>query len=375
MKRDHWIVAACAAFVLTAPAAWAGAPLAKDDIVRELGKLPVVIEGGGAIQLEVFVARPKAAGRYPLAIITHGTPRNPDASVTRTVSIMNYAFQAEDFARRGYVAATVMRRGYGESEGSYEESMGSCDRTNYSGAAAESMKDLRAAIEALKRRPDVEPGTVIAIGVSSGGFGVLALAARAPEGLRAVVNVAGGRGSQGPNIVCKEHDLVRVFGEFGKTSRIPTLWIYALNDQFFGPDLARRFHAAFTAGGASAEFVGTPAFGRDGHGLFNAKEGRAHWWGPVDRFLQQQKLPTWDAAPAEPYVPDHPPPAALSDKGKEAWRSYLQGMDNRAFATTPDGRFGWRLGRRTLEEAKADALKFCGRPDCKIVAENDRLVP
>lgn len=374
MKSGNWGLAACAVLLVAAQSAFAGAPLTRDEIISEQGKLPVVIDRGGAIQLEVLVVRPKAAGRYPLAILTHGTPRNPDLSIIRSMSVMAYAFQAEDFARRGYVAVVVMRRGYGGSDGGFEESMGTCNSTNYPGAAENTVRDLRAAIEALKKRPDVDPQRIIAVGESSGGFGVLALSAKPPEGLRAVVNFAGGRGSSGPNFVCQEQQLVWVFGEFGKTSRLPTLWIYSQNDQFFGPDLARRLHAAFIAGGAGAEFIGAPAFGRDGHGLFMAKAGRAHWWGPVDRFLLRADLPTWNAAPNEPAVPDYPPPAALSDRGKDAWNSFLQGSDHRAFAMAPDGRFGWRIGRRTLDEAKAEALKFCGRPDCKVVAENDRLV-
>lgn len=349
-------------------------PLARDQVMQEIGKLPVTI-GAREMQLEVLVARPKAEGRYPVAVITHGTPGNPDDNVIRTVSVMGYAFQAEDFARRGYLAVAVMRRGYGQSEGRFEESMGACNATNYPGAAAETVKDLAAVIEAVKKRADADPQRIVAIGESAGGFAVTALSARPPEGLRAVINFAGGRGSSGPGQMCQEHELERTFGTFGKTSRIPTLWIYSQNDTRFGPELARRMHAAFVAGGASAEFVAAPAFGREGHLLFLSKAGRAHWWDPVDQFLKRHSLPTWDAAPGEPFVADLPPPPGLGDRAKEAWVSYLGGSDNRAFAVAPDGRFGWRLGRRTLAEAKADALKFCGRPDCKVVAENDRLMP
>ncbi len=39
--------------------------------------------------------------------------------------------QAIEFARRGFAAVVLMRRGYGDSGGSYAESSGPCARRNY----------------------------------------------------------------------------------------------------------------------------------------------------------------------------------------------------------------------------------------------------
>ena len=106
-------------------------------------------------------------------------------------------------------------------------------------AASQSASDLRAAIEAMRSRTDVSTNGMIAVGVSAGGFASLALTADPPPGLAAAINFAGGRGSRADNDVCDEA-LVRAFATLGKTSRIPTLWIYAQNDKFFGPELVRR---------------------------------------------------------------------------------------------------------------------------------------
>jgi hypothetical protein len=53
------------------------------------------------------------------------------------------------------------------------------------------------------------------------------------------------------------------------------LWIYSENDTYFGPDLAKRMHEAFTATGGNAEFQMLPPFGSDGH-LIDAPEGRSN---------------------------------------------------------------------------------------------------
>jgi hypothetical protein len=79
--------------------------------------------------------------------------------------------------------------------------------------------------------------------------------------------------------------LVVAAGRYGSTARIPTLWLYAANDSFFAPDLARKMFDAFVRAGGRAEFVALPAFGSDGHQLFSAAGGRALWQPPIEKFL------------------------------------------------------------------------------------------
>jgi ABC-type phosphate/phosphonate transport system substrate-binding protein len=74
--------------------------------------------------------------------------------------------------------------------------------------------------------------------------------------VQAIITFAAGRGGRvdgKPNNNCAPDTLVEATRSFGKTSRIPTLWIYAENDTYFGPDLAKRMYEAFTAAGGNAE--------------------------------------------------------------------------------------------------------------------------
>ena len=214
------------------------------------------MEAAGPRGLEAMLLRPSGTRRYPLALISHGTPR--EGSARAPMSPYRSYRQALEFARRGFAALVFMRRGYGNSGGQYAESSGPCDRREYLRAASQSASDLRAAIEAMRSRTDVSTNGMIAVGVSAGGFASLALTADAPPGLAAAINFAGGRGSRADNDVCDEDALVRAFATLGKTSRIPTLWIYAQNDKFFGPELVRRMHTAFTGAGGRAQFVDVP---------------------------------------------------------------------------------------------------------------------
>jgi dienelactone hydrolase len=339
-----------------------------DGFYREDLRIPMAEAGPNG--LEALLVRPSGPQRYPLALISHGTPR--DQTARPAMSPYRMYRQAIEIARRGFAVLVVMRRGYGVSGGPYSESNGPCDDRDYLRAARTSAADLRAAIEATKKRTDVSADGMIAVGVSSGGFASIALAATAPRGLAAAISFAGGRGSRADDDVCDEDALVEAFAPLGRTSRIPTLWIYAANDKFFGPDLARRMYAAFTGAGGRAQLINAPAFGDDGHTLFS---DAIAWWTPVvDRFLREQGLGVREVlAPPQPAV--LPPPPWIGAKGRSAFADYLAGSPHRAFAASPGGSFSWRGGQRSAGAAQEAALVGCTKfaADCSIYAVDDEL--
>jgi hypothetical protein len=194
--------------------------------------------------------------------------------------------------------------------------------------------------------------------------------------LRAVISFAGGRGSPSPGVVCEDRALIRAFGAFGETARVPTLWVYSENDSYFPPSLARRFHDAFTEAGGRAQLVIAARFGDDGHGLFSRK-GTPVWRPLVDDFLRKVGLPTWDAPPPdEPTVDLAPPREVTTPAGRKAWADFLAAAPSKAFAVGPGGTWGWRSGRNSPDDARKQALENCqrGGAHCRIAAEDDALV-
>lgn len=332
--------------------------------------LRIPMAAAGPPGLEAFLVRPAPAKRYPLALISHGSPRAFDDRAT--MSARKYYAIALEFARRGFAALIVMRRGYGTSPGGRADSYGTCARADYIAATAVAVADLRAAIDAMMRRDDISPSGMIAVGHSAGGLATIALTAQAPPGLVAGINFAGGRGSSSDNFVCNPDALVQAFGSFGKTSRLPTLWVYAANDMFFAPSLAHRFRDAFRISGGNANFIDAPAFGEDGHYLYSATS-RPQWTPYVDAFLREQKLaPREILSPPDPL----PVPGQLSESGKAEFARYLASiLLHKAFAVSPKGRFGWRSGRASVADAQADALAACGKwaTGCSLYAVDDRL--
>ena len=363
----HAAIAVCATLALltglTPRPASAG-----DGFHRETLRIPFALAGPRG--LEAILIRPEGTRRYPLALISHGAPR--EASQRAEMTPNRFYAQAMEFARRGFAALVVMRRGYGDSAGEYSESNGPCTSPDYLVSARASAEDLRAAIAAMKARSDVATDGMIAVGQSAGGFATVALTANPPPGLVAAINFAGGRGSPANGKICDEAQLVETFGKLGAASRIPMLWIYTQNDQYFGPDAARKFHAAFTAAGGLAQFIDAPAFGSDGHNLFAS--GIEKWTPYVDGFLAAKNLGARDLLAAPP-LPDIPPPPQLAARYRESFMSYLKSGPHKAFAIAPNGGFSWRTGRRSVQNAKDDALKGCAEygTGCAVYAVDDAL--
>jgi len=344
---------------------------AQDILVTEM-RLPT--HGAGKKGLEAVMVRPNDTAPHPLALLTHGTPRDPQERAEMTP--LRLIPQAREFARRGWTAVIVMRRGYGDSGGSYEEDAHACSRyPDFVGVTKESVKDLREAAAYLATLPQVDPSRMIGIGVSTGGLAMVGLAADPPSGMVLAISFAGGRGSNAPDHVCSPDALINAFGEFGKRAKVPMLWIYAANDHFFGPQIAQSFYAAYTQNGGKARFIAAGPFGEDGHGLFSLR-GIPVWTPLVDDFLKRENLMLQDSL-LPVTVPTVDPPAYLSDDGREAFSNYLRNAPHKAFAASQGGHYGMIFGRRTAQEAEKNALELCKKrapknDSCTIVMIDDQ---
>ena len=345
----------------------AGAPARAAEFYTEDLRIPMAEAGPQG--LEAFLVRPAGTKRYPLALLSHGSPRSFDDRAN--MSAHKYYGIALEYARRGFAALIVMRRGYGTSPGGRVDSVGGCANAAYMPAAAIAVADLRAAIDAMGRRADVTTSGMIAAGHSAGGLATVALTAQAPSGLVAAISFAGGRGSRDDDDVCNEGGLVQAFATFGKTSRVPMLWVYATNDLFFGPDLARRLYDGFRGNGGNVKFVAAAPYGDDGHYLYSVV-GRPQWTPYVDAFLRERGLGHDILSLPDPL----PPPGQLNEAARAEFSRYLAStMPHKAFAVSPNGGYGWRSGRTTADDARRDSLSACMKwsPTCTLYAVDDQL--
>jgi dienelactone hydrolase len=327
----------------------------------------------GAMQgidvLQVEVERP---GKHPLAILTHGTAA--ERMDRATVTPWLFLPQAIWFARRGYVVLVVVRKGYGRSTGDQDGKFGGCQtggRGSFVEAGEDSAEDLRAAAKyAGEKLSEVDVGTVVSAGVSTGGFAQVALTADPPPGLKAAISFAGGRGGDGKEHNCDLGGVVSAFQHFGKKSRIPMLWIYSENDHWFPPAMTHKFDEAFRAGGGMDQLVMVPPYREDGHVYYYDV---AAWTPIVEDFLRgHDLLPLTNLLPGPP-VPNVAPPAGLADRGQAAFRTFLIMGPNKAFATNGAEGWGMSFGQFDQERADKKAMENCarnthGQGRCSVVA-------
>jgi dienelactone hydrolase len=352
-------------------ALFAAGTASAQEYKREPMRIPMAM--AGAQGLEALFIKPDLPGRLPLVLLNHGSPRSANDRPDMTPQGLERP--ALEFARRGFAVVLTMRRGFGASGGGFAENAGPCANSNFTNAASAAVADLRAVIEHLTKRPDIDGARIISVGVSAGGFASVALSAENPPGLVAAINFAGGRGSPRDDEVCSPERLVDAFATFGKKSRVPMLWVYAENDRYFGPAIAQRFHEAFSKGGGKAEFIKAPPFDRDGHALFG---GNIPGWTPyVDGFLKKQNLVLRDKQLALPPRANIAPPKQLSEAARKSFERFLDSPPHRAFAVSPKGHYGWRAGRRTVEDARKSAIERCAEHDsnCAIFVVDDKAAP
>lgn len=411
------VLLALAAIAACRPVA-AQADALHEGLFEESTRIPALIGGAGGgrvYHLSAFIARPEGDGPFPVVVVTHGAPRI--AADRARMTPEGSARQVRDFARRGWAAISVMRRGYGASDGAYAEDAGRCDRRDYETAGRESAEDVRGAIGWIAAQPWADHRRILLVGVSAGGFAMSALGADPPAGAIGIVSFAGGRGSRAPDDVCQPERLVAAFRAFGRTTRLPALWIYAENDRFFGPELAWAMHSAYAAGGTPVELAMLSPFGEDGHYVYGAAHSR--WWPLVDLFLRRHGWPTWspdhltlsgaraapaNGVPAEAAIanglaanglPANGVPAngaapnaividgvaingSAGDRLRDAFERYLAGPGEKAMAIAGTGAFGWATGRNSTREAREDALAFCRRSTnaaCRLRFVNLAPVP
>ena len=157
------------------------------------------------------------------------------------------------------------------------------------------VKDVLAAIDFLKERPDVDGKRIVLVGKSLGGLVSLLVAAERPE-LRAVVSLAGGFGigarMMGPEMAFVEGELQSAV----RRIQIPTLVMHVENDRIVPVQFSRLVHEGLQKRGVPAVAKIYPPFKvagkeREGHALFDGVDGFSYFWKDLTGYLADMLKP------------------------------------------------------------------------------------
>lgn len=250
---------------------------------------------GGTLNMEAEVFKPSGDGPFPVMVYAHGrSGTQQERSALREVIPRQYL---DFWLSRGFAAVGVARPGYGRTGGSDKEipghtwdNSGRCSGNfNPERVADNAATAIRATIAWVKQQPWAKQGAIVVTGNSVGGMTAVAVGAKPPEGLTAIINFAGGTGgnpSLAPARSCMPERITDLYAKLGANSRTPNLWLYAQNDLFWGSETPKTWHAAYVnAGAQNSTFVMTAATpSPDGHDLIFL--GRPLWEPKVDEFLK-----------------------------------------------------------------------------------------
>jgi dienelactone hydrolase len=252
-----------------------------------------------AVPMLAYLVRPVGEGPFPLLVMNHGVSLDPKER--SYFPVIEFRDAALWFARQGYVVVAPVRPGYGATAieiperglfGLFFSGVGDCWDANFRDAGLAIASINMWVIDYMTAQSFVRRDEVVVVGQSGGGWGAIALASQNPTSVRAIIGFAAGRGGHfngKPNSNCAPDNLVEAVAQFGRTARIPMLWIYTRNDSYFGPDLTQRLAAAFQAAGGNVEYHLLPDFGGDGHFMIDSADAVQIWAPLVSEFLKNHR--------------------------------------------------------------------------------------
>ena len=228
----------------------------------------------------------------PFLILGHGRPANGNFANFR---VDGYRKQIDYFVTRGFVVLAHLRIGYGASGGPDVEYAGRCNERDFAYSLGIGGQQTAQVLAYARTLPYVDPARGVIAGQSYGGALAIEAASHNPPGVLGTINFAGGGGGDPvnrPGQPCRPDRLEALYADYGKTARIPTLWLYSENDGFWGKDIPQTWFAAFTAQGGLGRFVQLPPVYRAGAGAGHAAFTRiqSEWEPLVGHFLDELGL-------------------------------------------------------------------------------------
>lgn len=200
--------------------------------------------------------------RHPLIIMTHG--RNGPFPKVNEREVFGYRNLNQALANKGFFVMMLVRRGYGNSEGPDSEFFDTAEESGLAGA-----QDIKGAINYMCTRQDILNDHIVIIGQSQGGWVSLASSTLDIKGVLGTVNISGavnfrqgmGKPIRDPIV---ENYLRKSAQVYGRSSHVPTLWLYAENDNHL-PGTVQEWFNSYKEAGGKGRLVIKPPYKDKGH--------------------------------------------------------------------------------------------------------------
>jgi dienelactone hydrolase len=227
----------------------------------------------GDIKLESSLLLPNeeefGKGPYPVLVFSHGDVSQTTKWVQYKVRIRDMVV-AREFLKLGMAVVFPARRGVGLSDGKYPRGYRLADG-DPTFKARLMAQDVWPVLRWLKDQAELDASKIIVAGQSAGGYLSMYIASENPVGVVGAIDFSGGRTDIQSGKTASYHNEIMIngFADFGKTARIPTLWIFAENDSRYTASTIKQSYQAFVKEGGKAELFLNPPIDIDGHFIYH----------------------------------------------------------------------------------------------------------
>ena len=262
-------------------------------IIEEIIEVPVSVSNSNFTnnpkfeqKITVTIWRDDAIKKAPYLLFSHGRAGTDQerGKFGRSSEKRN----SEYFVSKGFTVILPTRIGYGISGGPDADYSGACGSKNYLEARKVAIDQSKQVLNHVFDFSYIDRTKGIVVGQSVGGFTTIGLSAENISGLKGAINFAGGDGGdpiKSAEKPCGDYLIKDTFAKYGASNKVPTLWLYSVNDKFWGEQLPKDWFAAFQKAGGKGQFISLPAYKEDGHSIFRGDLNA--WKNDFEKFIKE----------------------------------------------------------------------------------------
>ena len=262
-------------------------------IIEEIIEVPVSVSNSNFTnnpkfeqKITVTIWRDDSVKKSPYLLFSHGRAGTDQerGKFGRSSEKRN----SEYFVSKGFTVILPTRIGYGVSGGPDADYSGACGNKNYLEARKVTIDQSKQVLNHVFDFSYIDRTKGIVVGQSVGGFTTIGLSAENISGLKGAINFAGGDGGdpiKSAEKPCGDYLIKDTFAKYGASNKVPTLWLYSVNDKFWGEQLPKDWFAAFQKAGGKGQFISLPAYKEDGHSIFRGDLNA--WKNDFEKFIKE----------------------------------------------------------------------------------------
>ena len=262
-------------------------------IIEEIIEVPVSVSNSNFTnnpkfeqKITVTIWRDDAIKKAPYLLFSHGRAGTDQerGKFGRSSEKRN----SEYFVSKGFTVILPTRIGYGVSGGPDADYSGACGNKNYLEARKAAIDQSKQVLNHVFDFSYIDRTKGIVVGQSVGGFTTIGLSAENISGLKGAINFAGGDGGdpiKSAEKPCGDYLIKDTFAKYGASNKVPTLWLYSVNDKYWGEQLPKDWFAAFQKAGGKGQFISLPAYKEDGHSIFRGD--LSAWKNDFEKFIKE----------------------------------------------------------------------------------------